>query len=121
MGDQHRKYTSSNMMLLPWPRGTAAGEGLLTTRWWMDFDRKLTETDLDVVSERLRMQDPTLQASVTFESDNRMVIVFTWRGEYNGEAMSRSVVALKLITQVVGWPANLQGRPVTDWPFIALA
>ncbi len=83
----------------------------------MAFDRQLAETDAEVAVERVRLQDPSLDMEVTSEG-SLMVITFSWRENYDADALSRSSVALQLITQVVGRPVQLLGRAASDWPFL---
>ena len=102
MSSQPRKHAAADVKLLPWPQPRSTVEGVSVTRWVMDFDRLLVGTDAEVVAARLPMQDPSLQVNVTLEHGDRIVITVTWRENYDADALSRSSVALQLITQVVG-------------------
>jgi hypothetical protein len=118
MSDQHRRYTAADLTPLPWPVPRPTAQGTRATTWVLTFGWPITRLDADVAVERVRMHDPSLEMDIAVEDDQRMVVTFTWNSDYDGDALSRSAVALQLLTEVIGRPVRVLGQPIADWPFL---
>jgi hypothetical protein len=112
---ERRRYTSDDLTVLPWPRPRSA-EGPAVTEWVLEAVEEVGTADLDLIVSRLRLSDPDLAITATRTNPRTVILAFSWP-TYNGEALSRSAQAIRLITEVLD-VERVQGVDKKQWPFL---
>jgi hypothetical protein len=105
----------SDMTVLPWPRPKAV-EGKKVAEWTLETGEDVGLSEVCLVVERLQMADPGLDVSVEIEGQRILILAFVW-ATYDGEAVSRSIAALRLVSEMV-MLARVEGVDRSLWPFL---
>ena len=109
------RYGVSDMTVLPWPRPKAV-EGREVAEWTLETGEDVGPADIGLIVERLHMADPDLDVSAEIGGQRILSLAFVW-ATYDGEALSRSTEALRLVSEMV-MIARVQGVDRSLWPFL---
>ncbi|MDP9074413.1 MAG: hypothetical protein M3N98_09630 [Actinomycetota bacterium] len=103
------------MNVLPWPRPKSV-EGREVAEWTLETGEDVGPFEVGLIVERLHMADPGLDVGAEIGGQRILTLAFVW-ATYDGEALSRSTEALRLVSEMV-MLARVQGVDRSLWPFL---